>query len=186
MNKKAKKICANCRNEFYCDISCQILNWDHHKKDCIGKDIMLCLVDGEEVTEINYKLYNLKFINWVECKIPHRLEIPLVAKKVGPSGKSNERDLAVYFFADPVTGLAPLDWSSLECKKLGKIVLTRKDYMNFNKQDFFDLYSFIYHLMDYYSDNLIEVIQREKLNRKEFLIYKENENQYQKEYVHYF
>jgi hypothetical protein len=79
--KKAKKICANCKNSFYCDKICQLNDWKNHISFCFGQLIKFCLLDGETVEEINCKLYDLKFSTWYECKIPNQIGVPLYAKK---------------------------------------------------------------------------------------------------------
>jgi len=103
-------------------------------------------------------------------------------KKIGISTKVNERELGVYLFVEQNSGFAPAEWSSLYGQRLGKIIVARKDFIDFKKNDFFDLYSYIYSLMDYYSDNRSNYVINNKLNIKEYMLFNKAEKLYQKKY----
>jgi hypothetical protein len=86
---------------------------------------------------------------WETCPVPALLGIPLVAKKNYREYKEvPPNQLAVYMMVDSGSGLAPAEWQEL----VGQVALARTDGVPLTTSVFYELYDYIYTLMDRYSD----------------------------------
>ncbi len=183
----ATKRCSACRKVNYCSKECQINDWNSHKPNCFkdGKKIQACLVDGDTVTEQMITIRDNELSDrslWHVCKVPTMLGVPLLVKRDGPSFQNRDREIAVFMMVDPVTGMAPNQWQSGAHQKLGRLLFVLDDGANLASSLVWSVYSYIYDLMDLYSDGREDYVQRNKLNPREFNKYKEAEERMQAQY----
>ncbi len=106
-----------------------------------------------------------------------------MAKIVNLPKTKDRRQLATYMFIDPNTGLVSLNWLSFFQHEIGILLFFRFDNQPFAKQNFYDLFSFSYTLMDWYSFGYNSYILNELLNKTEYNMFVEHENYYQKYFV---
>ena len=182
------KRCGACRKVYYCSEKCQKNDWKSHKPNCVNREektIQVCLVDGDQVTENKISIKENELADrtiWHVCIVPGMLGVPLVVKRVGPSTQVFNREIAVFMMVDPVTGLAPSPWMSGGHQKLGRLLFAFSDGKSLSSSLFWSVYSYIYDLMDYYSDGREDYVQNNKLNPREFNKYREAEKRMQADY----
>jgi hypothetical protein len=90
------------------------------------------------------------------------------------------REVAIFMMVEPVTGLAAPKWQT----GCGIVAFAREDKSNFTVDLFWDLYSYIYHLMDFYGEDDFNYqrFKKERLNEKAFKYYQKQEHQIQENY----
>jgi hypothetical protein len=183
----SSKRCGACRKVYYCSETCQKNDWKSHKPNCLNeeKTIQACLVDGDQVIEQQIAIKGNELTDrtiWHICRVPTMLGVPLVVKRLGPSTNIQDREIAVFMMVDPVTGFAPLPWQSGAHQKLGRLLFAFADGRPLSFNMVWSVYSYIYDLMDLYSDGKEDYVQRNKLNPSAFNKYKKEEERMQANY----
>ena len=87
--------------------------------------------------------------------------------------KDLNRNVAIYLLVDPDTGLANKNWIDFFKKGNGILGFGYSTYSAFRKMDFWNLYSFIYDLMDLYAEQQSHFIKEHKLTAKQFELHKQ-------------
>lgn len=134
------------------------------------KTIQMVFVNGEKVhtdridpEELNNSL------EWEPCIVPERLGVPLKVKRYRhrfPDERIH-RDVGIFMMVRPEDGLADMKWQR-ECGLLG---FARSDGKDFTPSLFWQLYDYIYTLMDYYGDTNGASVAISRMNSKDFVDY---------------
>ena len=172
-HKIARLRCQACKNVYYCDKTCQQNHWIQHKDNCKFKYLHICLVDGSNVQEEIYQNYDIKFQTWKNVEIANLMDIPLKVKMFNKPKKDLNRNVAIYLLVDPDTGLANKNWIDFFKNGNGILGFGYSTYSAFRKMDFWNLYSFIYDLMDLYAEQQSHFIKEHKLTAKQFELHKQ-------------
>jgi len=107
--------------------------------------------------------------------------VPLKVKRLKRhQSKKPNREVAIFLMVEPVSGLAAPKWQ-MGC---GIVAFAREDKSDFTVDLFWDVYSYIYHLMAFYGDYEFnyQEFKNEKLNQKAFHYYQKQEHQIQEDY----
>ncbi|CAF0769184.1 unnamed protein product [Brachionus calyciflorus] len=182
--ENAKYRCGNCKKSWYCSQECQKADWKSHKPKCnydAEKLISLVIVKGEEVWEQKVPRVETDPTNgWIPCKITEMIGVPVMVKRWASYTQIPSSEKGIFLMVDPITGLAGPEWQ----QGCGIIAFARKDRTDMTVQLFWDLYSYIFHLMDYYTDDGFNYNQfrQRKLNYESFRVYQEEEHRLQEEF----
>ena len=199
-SQTASKRCSACQIVNYCSAECQRKDWKDHKPNCFKKvetikpiddkskmanTIKVCIVDGDKaidstISTIDNNLSDRKI--WYKCKAPTLIGIPLVVKRLGPSPQERKREVSVFLMIETSDGLAPMPWQSNAHQKLGRLMFARTDGVDFDCEMFWSLYSYIFHLMDYYGNGQDEYVANTMFTADEFYKYKSEEDKIQADY----
>ena len=138
----------------------------------------IVLVDGMKATEIQIPTNEIDD-SWGDCVVPKMLGLPIIYKRWRRNKVKPEREVAIFLLVEPVSGLAAPEWQ----KACGVVAFALKD-ADFSSNLFWDVYSYIYHLMDYYGEDDFnyERFRRNKLNAKSFHHYQEEEHRIQADF----
>jgi hypothetical protein len=132
----------------------------------------IVLVDGMKATEIQIPINQID-ASWGDRVVPKMLGYPIKYKRWRKNKVKPDREVAIFLLVEPVSGLAAPEWQ----KECGVLAFALKD-TDFSSNLFWDIYSYIYHLMDYYgeSDFNYERFKKSKLNAKSFHEYQDEEH----------
>lgn len=138
----------------------------------------IVIVNGDQATETMIKISDIDD-SWKDCIVPRMLGYPIKYKQWRKNPVKPDREVAIFLLVDPVSGLAEAKWQK-ECGVLA-FALENTD---FSSSLFWDIYSYIYHLMDYYGESNFnyERFKRSKLNQASFHVYQEDEHRIQAEF----
>ncbi|RNA30194.1 ectomycorrhiza-upregulated zf-MYND domain-containing [Brachionus plicatilis] len=179
--ENARFRCGNCKSIWYCSKECQKTDWKNHKPNCnydAEKLISIVVVNGDEVFDQKVPKFEVDPTNgWIPCVITEMIGIPVMVKRWAPYTKQPHRELGIFYMVDPVSGLAGTEWQ-MGC---GVIAFAQMNKTDFPVQLFWDLYSYIYTLMDYYGDENFdyEKFKKNQLNYKSFREYQIEEHKLQ-------
>ena len=173
--------CSQCKITYYCDANCQKADWLSHKINCTKTKInslkSIVLVSGTTTNLIKISEDDFKQFN--DCQVPKMLGFHVMYKRWARNNVKPLREIALFLMIDPKTGLADPEWN-MEC---GVVAFALK-HSDITEQLFWDIYSYIFHLMDFYSNPkyCYADIHLLKLNNKAFSLYQTQEHNIQKKY----
>lgn len=134
------------------------------------KTIQMVFVNGEKVH--TDRIDPEELINnpeWEPCIVPERLGVPLKVKRYRhrlPDERIH-RDVGLFMMVRPEDGLADMKWQQ-ECGLLG---FARSDGKDFTASLFWQLFDYIYTLMDYYGDTNGASLAIRRMHPKNFADY---------------
>ncbi len=130
--------------------------------------IEIVVLNGDRPMKEQYSRALLSEENgWENCPVPTLLGIPLMAKPIRPypGGSFPDSQPAVFMMVNPDNGLSPMNWQLGPHCNRGMIGFGRKDGQPFTCKQWADLHSYIYDLMDLYSEGITpSAIKSRKLN----------------------
>ena len=179
--ENARFRCGNCKSAWYCSKECQVSDWKSHKQLCnhdSDKLISIVIVNGDEAFEQKVPRVELDPKNgWYVCPLTEMIGVPVMVKRWAPYQRRPDREVGIFLLADPVTGLAPHEWQN----GCGIIAFARKDKTDMPVQLFWDVYSYTYHLMDYYGEDDFDYksFKKNNLNYETFREYQLREHEIQ-------
>jgi hypothetical protein len=182
LKKNVCSRCSKCKVSFYCNEVCQKSDWSEHKVKCNqvenNSTKKIVLVNGTKTSQL--KIDEKEYLNFNECIVPKMLGVNIKYKKWKKNKIKPPREIALFLMIDPKTGLADPEWL-IECG----IVAFGLDNGDLTEELFWDVYSYIFHLMDFYTEPTwnFETICSLKLNPLAFRIYQEEEHEIQKKYI---
>lgn len=105
---------------------------------------------------------------WETCVVPGMLGVPLKVKSCGNRFpfQSGDNDPGIFMMVKTPTGLADPKWSRRETR-----AFARSDRIDFSSELFWQLYDYIYTLMDYYGDDDGARRAVRKMNPRDFAVY---------------
>jgi hypothetical protein len=114
------------------------------------KMIKIVIANGEKAELDEILADDLNNKDWERCLVPEMLGVPLKVKRFRHRypNENISRDLGIFLMVDPITGLADNKWQA-EC---GKIGFARTDGQDFEYELYYELFDYIYTLMDHYGD----------------------------------
>ena len=140
----------------------------------------IVIVEGSEATEETIPINEIDS-TWKDCVVPRMIGVPVKYKRWRNSfERPIDREVGIFLLVDPVSGLAAPEYQICGCGVLA-FALEKQD---FSVNLFWDLYSYIFHLMDYYGESNFnyESYRLAKLNSKSFYNYQEEEHQIQADF----
>jgi hypothetical protein len=149
--------CGACKIVSYCSKECQKEHWSTHKQECSFKqEISVVVVDGSRAEEKRITLKEYNQGEWEDCIVPGMLGVPIKVKRINPIRQSdrNDREVGIFLMVNPYSGLADLKWQ-LGC---GILCFAMKDKSKLSFKMFWDLYSYIFNLMDHYGEDTFNYV----------------------------
>lgn len=160
-SQEATFYCGLCKETWYCGREHQVADWKSHKSNCqLEKSTptghvrrTVVVLNGREASEEQLDV-PADWSGWEQCPAPTLIGVPLMVKAIRPyPGQMPQSQMAVFMMIDPATGFAPPHWQlGPHCNK-GMIGFARRDGSPFTTDDFYDLYDYIFSLMDIYPDD---------------------------------
>lgn len=152
---------------------------DNNNND-ISKKIKTVIVLGMEAVSNSVSADELDKGNWEKCVVPAMLGEPLMVRVLGYPKKKPSNELAIFLMVEPVSGLAAPKWQM----QVGRVEFARCDKTDLDVQTFWDLYSYIYHLMDYYGNSGFNYssFKSRHLIPKSYHKYRDQEHEIQRRY----
>lgn len=149
--ENASSQCGACKNVSYCSKECQRENWATHKQVCsFKKQISVVVVDGSKAEERTISIADYEKGEWEDCVVPGMLGVPIKVKRIKPRQTIKyDREVGIFLMVNPKTGLADTKWQQ-EC---GVLCFAMKDKSKLSAKMFWDLYSYIFNLMDHYGED---------------------------------
>jgi hypothetical protein len=201
-NADAKFRCSRCKKNSYCNANCQKVDWVTHKikcsaaQDTVKADEMkqqvvqpvlghpidseipkrkIVIVDGTKATQEIIPADQIDD-SWGECIVPKMIGLQIKYKRWRTHTKKPDREVAIFLMVEPVSGLAAPEWQ-IGCG----VVAFALENSDFSVQLFWDVYSYIFHLMDYYGENNFNYarFRKNQLNAQAFHEYQEEEHRIQ-------
>lgn len=137
--------------------------------DCFDKDIS----EREIIVE--------SFDDWEKCEIPTLVGIPLVMKPASQLGifvstsVKVQMHRSIYFMCESSDGLAPKKWQGYgTMEKIGPLVFCRTDGVPFTITEFFEVFDFVYSMMDHYGDSEGTIIRQKFFNATYYAKFQKN------------
>jgi len=187
LKQKASKICSKCNDGYYCSKECQRDHWILHKIKCTDKTQEIIKVNGSKVIQTSFEKEHLvkDKLLWEPCLMIHRLGIPLYVSfiKFECDLTDNSRKLGAFLILCPNSGLMSPTHTHFLANNSGNLIFKRFDDVNFTVQLFFDLYSYVYSIIHYYSSDEKNWLINNKLNKLNFEIYQAEEHKTQLNYI---
>ena len=92
--------------------------------------------------------------------------VPLMARRIGVQMKRPQQEFAIFLLIDPGTGLAAYKYQT----GCGIIQFARSDRANFTVEFFWEVFSYFFNLIDYYSEENFnyETYKNKMLNEDAF------------------
>jgi hypothetical protein len=189
MVDNARYMCIGCHSVNYCTKTCQQADWNFHKPQCGRHQLPwldVVIVPYSDPPRLQGMLANDLSTTpdqWHDCKLPAMFGIPLKVNHILDAStphvkvvRSFAHHMSIYFMCDPVTGLAPRQWHDV---KSGIFIFARIDLVNMTVKLWWDMYSYIYHLMDYYTFEsfVYKTFKADKLNKQAFEDYQRHEHE---------
>ena len=171
--------CSRCKITYYCNIDCQKLNWPLHKSTCFARETLSTIVLVNGVKTSLLKINKKEISKFSFCDVPKLLGIEIMYKRWAKNLSKPSREIALFLMIDPKTGLADPEWQ-MECGIVAFGLLNG----DLSEQIFWDVYSYIFFLMDFYSNTEFnyDVFKKTKLNPLSFQIYQREEREAQANY----
>lgn len=175
--------CSACKTVDYCSVECQKQHWSStHKTVCpySNRVVQTVIVDGMKAVNESVPVSVLKAYEWIKCEVPGMIGMPLMVRRCGYQPIRPNKEVAIFLMVDPQTGLADADWQ----QRVGIVQFVCSDFKDFSADLFWDIYSYIFTLMDCYGEPDFNYKQFEKkyLNNKSFKNYQEQEHEIQRQY----
>lgn len=139
------------------------------------KIVETVVVDGMKAVLKAEPVSVLKEYKWIKCEIPEMIGVPLMVRRCGFQPVRPGNEPAIYLMADPKTGLADADWQ----RQVGIVQFVRSDYTDFSVEFFWDVYSYIFNLMDYYGEDNFNYkrFKEKKLISESFKMFQKQEHE---------
>ena len=177
---EAKFRCGSCKKITYCSKECQLVDWGSHKEDCTYvpkqlNEVNVVVVDGYDTRQEKMPLTELEMDKgWDICEIPKMIGVPLMVKRLRDYEIRPSFEKAIFMMADPKTGLAAPKWQD----GVGVVAFAKTDKTDLSIHLFWQLSSYIYELMDFYTeaDFSYELYEKKHLNEDAFIDYMESEH----------
>ena len=169
--------CTKCKKAYYCNINCQKSDWLKHKSKCTPAKITIVLVSGIKTS--TETITSDQITGFRDCVVTSMLGFDIKYKRWAKNLTKPDREIALFLMIDLISGFADAEWQ-IECG----IVAFFLNNGIMTENLFWDLYSYIFHLMDYYASPQWKSteIQKMKLNPSSFLLYQQEEREIQKKF----
>jgi hypothetical protein len=145
----------------------------------MDKTIQTVVVDGMKAVLKEESVSALKGHQWIKCEIPEMIGVPLMVRRCGFQTIRPSNEIAIFLMSDPKSGLANAAWQ----RQVGIVQFVRSDFTDFSVELFWDVYSYVYNLMDYYGEDNFNYkrFKEKKLISESFKKYQEQEHAIQQQ-----
>lgn len=143
----------------------------------LSEDVKIVIVYGDEAVEEKISKIELYSSGWYICPITEMIGDSVMVKHWWtPCQKKPPSETGLLLLVNPVTGIIPNEWQN-DC---GIFAFARTDRTDMSVQLFWQIYSYIKHLKEYYYDDIDEEIdfvnfKKNKLNYQSFREYTYND-----------
>lgn len=203
--------CSACKCVYYCSANCQKSDWSKHKPECQKKqkdvkpeevkpkeiapeEIKPKEVKSKEVRQVTVVVAEGTLANeikmpetelgldkgWKLCKVPALFGVPLMYKRLSYLKQKPANERSIFLLVEPKSGLADPEFQM----QVGRMAFAKTDLSDFSSDLYWDVYSYCYHLMDFYGEDdfKFEQFKKRKLIPEAFRRYQAQEHSSQQQY----
>ena len=200
--------CSACKCVYYCSANCQKSDWSKHKPECQkqqkdlkpekvqtkvvvdeGKSdepkeirqVTVVVAEGTTANEVKMPETELGLDKgWKLCKFPTMFGVSLMYKRLSYLKQKPSHEMSIFLLVEPKSGLADYEFQM----QVGRMAFAKTDLSDFTTSLYWDVYSYAYHLMDFYGDEDFnyEQFKKRKLIPESFRRYQAQEHGIQEQY----